>query len=73
MKKLSEVQPGDVVYRYLAGEIEIPLKVQSVENGVINCGWEFDQKTGAEIDDYLNWGPPPKMTGSYILTEPRKK
>ena len=33
--------------------------------------WEFDKKTGAEIDDDLGWGPPTaeepnKMTGSFI-------
>jgi hypothetical protein len=73
MKSLSEIKQGDVVYRYLAGTIEIPLNVQSVQNGVIDCGWTFDQSTGAEIDDYLNWGPPPKRTGSYILAEKRGK
>ena len=73
MKKLSEVKAGDVVYRYLAGVIEMPLNVQSVENGIIDCGGTFDQATGAEIDEDLNWGPPPKMTGSYILTEPKVK
>lgn len=69
MKKLSAVKPGDIVYRYLAGTIEMALNVQTVENGIIDCGWTFDQLTGAEVDEDLNWGPPPKMTGSYILTE----
>lgn len=73
MKNLSEVKVGDTIYRYLAGVIEIPLKVQKVENGIIDCGWTFDQHTGAEVDEDLGWGPPPKMTGSYILTEPKEK
>lgn len=30
------------------------------------CLWTFDTKTGAEIDDYFGWGPPPKITGSFI-------
>jgi hypothetical protein len=28
--------------------------------------WTFDRMTGAEVDDYLHWGPPPLVTGSFI-------
>jgi hypothetical protein len=59
---------GDVVFRMLAGEIELPLVVHVVRDGKVICGsWEFDLATGAEIDDMLDWGPPPKKhTGSFL-------
>ena len=48
----------------------MPLTVTEVTRDKIICGdWEFDKTTGAEIDDVLDWGPPPKPTGSYILYE----
>lgn len=69
---LGLVKPGDQVLRMLAGSIPMPLKVTEVTETEILCGkrdigWMFDRKTGAEIDEDLGWGPPPKMTGSYIL------
>jgi len=46
------------------------LTVTEVTHDRIICGdWEFDRTTGAEIDDVLDWGPPPKSTGSYIVKE----
>jgi hypothetical protein len=58
---------GDVVFRMLAGEIELPLVVHVVRDGKVICGsWEFDLATGAEIDDMLDWGPPPMQTGSFL-------
>jgi len=46
------------------------LTVTEVTHDRIICGdWEFDQTTGAEIDEVLGWGPPPKSTGSYIVKE----
>lgn len=63
---LSQIEPGDTVRRMLAGTIPCDLVVQKIENGIIDCGWTFDLKTGAEIDDDLGWGPPPKVTGSYL-------
>jgi hypothetical protein len=73
----SSVKPGDVVIRMLGGEIAMPLNVGKVENGVIYTGspdgsinveegWKFDQESGAEIDELLGWGPPPKKTGSFL-------
>lgn len=60
------VQTGDRVTRILGGS-PMELTVTSVEGGVITCGpWTFDQKTGAEIDDEIGWGPPPRATGSYL-------
>lgn len=61
------MQVGDVVTRYLAGTIPMDLRISAITEDRIVCGaWQFDRKTGAEIDDDLGWGPPPKMTGSYI-------
>ena len=66
---MFDVKEGDVVRRMLAGVVPHDLIVSKVENGIIECGaWTFDQATGAEIDEDLNFGPPPKMTGS-LLTE----
>ena len=71
--KPLDVQVGDDVVRMIAGELEMPVKVTSIEDGVVTCGaWTFDQKTGAEIDEYLNWGPPPKATGSFIVKKEAK-
>jgi hypothetical protein len=62
------MKSGDTVIRMLAGSIPMELRVQSVtpERVVCGGGWEFDVHTGAEIDDLLDWGPPPKMTGSFL-------
>ena len=58
---------GDKVTRMLAGVISLELIVTKITSNTIECGdWTFDLATGAEIDDYLGWGPPPKITGSYI-------
>ena len=62
-----EIKAGDMVTRWLAGTIPMELRVSAVTDDRIICGgWEFDKKTGAEIDEDLGWGPPPKMTGSFI-------
>lgn len=71
------VKVGDVVTRMLAGVITKQLVVVEVDEKLIYCCpmgykwpkeecWSFDIATGAEVDDFLNWGPPPKMTGSYL-------
>ena len=58
---------GDMVTRWLAGTVEMELRITAITEDRIICGgWEFDKATGAEIDDDLGWGPPPKMTGSFI-------
>lgn len=66
--------PGDIASRVFPGITAMQLRVTKVENGVIHCGpWEFDEATGAEIDEFLGWGPPPQMTGSYLnLIEPKE-
>lgn len=64
----NDMKVGDVVTRMLAGTIPLELLVTEVTDTKIICGggWEFDKATGAEIDDLLNWGPPPLMTGSFL-------
>ena len=62
---------GDTVTRWLAGTIPMELRVTEITDTEILCGprdvgWMFDKATGAEIDEELGWGPPPKMTGSFI-------
>jgi len=67
---LKSLKVGDVVTRWLAGEIPQDLKITEIDDKIIYCnkehGWWFDRATGCEIDDDLDWGPPPKMTGSII-------
>lgn len=63
---MIDVEKGDIVTRMLA-ESPMELRVTEITDDKIVCGWwEFDRATGAEIDDDLNWGPPPKFTGSYL-------
>ena len=70
LPRLQQVKVGDTVTRYLAGELRHMLTVTDVTSDKIICAdWEFDRATGAEIDDVLDWGPPPKATGSYIVKE----
>ena len=64
---MINVNVGDKVIRNLAG-IELEFEVTDMRDGRIICGpWEFDQKTGAEIDDDLGWGP--NGTGSCIYVK----
>lgn len=83
MKTLQTIAVGDTVHRYLGGTIHMPMTVLSVDDGKIVCSvkefpiavdaaWTFDQATGAEVDEELGWGPPPKRTGSFILAEPKE-
>jgi len=64
-----EFKVGQVVTRWLAGTIPQELAISEITDDRIICGsWEFDKATGAEIDEFIGWGPPPKfaMTGSFI-------
>jgi hypothetical protein len=73
-KELKDVVVGDVVVRNLGGVL-MELKVTDLTDELIICGgtkdehvgWRFGKKTGAEVDEDLGWGPPPKYTGSYII------
>ena len=63
---ISTVKVGDEVERYMGGEnLLMKLKVTALTEKTIVCGsWTFDKKTGAEIDEDLDWGP--GGTGSII-------
>jgi hypothetical protein len=79
---MVDAKVGDKVIRWLAGEIRMPMIIVKVTEDLIECRvnldgedviacealgtWTFDRFTGAEVDDYLNWGPPPLATGSFI-------
>jgi len=61
------IKVGDKVVRMLAGTIPMPLVVTDVTDKLIICGdYTFDKLTGAEIDDYFGFGPPPKYTCSVL-------
>lgn len=73
---LSGVKPGDLVIRILGGVSEMRMVVYSVGGSSLFCFpedlgkvdlWEFDLGTGAEIDDFLNWGPKYGATGSFLV------
>lgn len=69
-EQLQAIKPGDVVERMLAFSIPCYLIVQSVENGIIDCGWTFSRETGLEIDEDI------PVTVSYlrkVLTEKEKQ
>jgi hypothetical protein len=68
-KTLFSVVVGDMVLRWLSGVPQpMQLVVTAVTEERIICGpWEFDRETGAEIDDFLQWGP--KRTGSRIRVQ----
>lgn len=62
----KKIEVGDTVHRMM-GSFPMPLKVTEVTDHVIYCGsWRFCARTGAEIDEELDWGPPPRQTGSYL-------
>lgn len=64
----ADTKVGDRVIRVLAGSVHMPLTVSAVTDELICCGpWTFDRKTGAEIDDLLEWGV--HGTGSILRRE----
>ena len=70
LKTLYDVAVGDTVFRFIGDKAALmPLQVTAVTDDQIICGeWHFDKHTGAEIDQFLGWGP--ALTGSYILAVP---
>jgi len=66
-KTLFDVAVGETVFRFIGSSgIPMPIQVTAVTEDRIICGgWQFDKRTGAEIDEFLGWGP--TLTGSYIL------
>ena len=68
VKAISDLQVGDTVRRIIRGVAAMEMKVTGVTDDKVICGpWEFCRLSGAEIDEDLNWGPPPKQTGSMIM------
>ena len=58
---------GDEVVRLLGGRIPMYLKVTALYEDRIVCGaWEFDRKTGIEIDEQFGWGPTTGKSGSVL-------
>ena len=58
-KRLSELVVGDYVLRWLGGlpqPMRLPVKQVRADRIVCLGGWEFDRKTGAEINEDLGWG-----------------
>ena len=61
------MKEGDKVTRMLAGCLPMELKITELTDDLVVCGpWQFDRATGAEIDEDLDWGPPPRHTGSVL-------
>lgn len=69
-EQLHSIQPGDVIERMLAFSIPVYLKVQKVNDKIIDAGWTFDRKTGLEMDEDLS---SPASYISRVLTEEQKK
>jgi len=72
MKTLRDIVAGDIVFRWFP-EITVPmeLKVTAVSANQIICyDWVFDRKTGAEIDEFLGWGP--THSGTFICATPAR-
>ena len=66
-KAVTNPVVGNVVTRWLASNIPMDFKITEVtDDRIIGGDWIFDRTTGAEIDEYLGWGPPPLATGSFI-------
>lgn len=74
-----DVPVGEIVTRMLAGSVPMQLRISRVTETSLFCKppdapdfpdeWEFDKATGAEIDDYLQWGPKFGRTGSFLKKE----
>jgi hypothetical protein len=76
---ISNIKPGDVVTRLVGELAEMQLVVVRVNEEEIHCGvpgtdglsegnyWSFCRRTGAEIDDFLQWGPRYGRTGSQLI------
>lgn len=51
-EEYHSIKEGDIIERLLAFSIPMNLKVTSVLEDVITCGyWEFERDTGLEIDE----------------------
>jgi hypothetical protein len=75
---LKDIKPGDEIDRNLIGK-SVRMRVRSVDDNLIVCdvildddsiypgGWEFDRKTGHEVDREFGWGPGHSL--SYLVTD----
>lgn len=73
---MLDVSINEILIRKLGGVLDMEMRVVKIEDGVIHCTavdeptqditWEFDQVTGAEIDEDLRWGPKYGVTGSFL-------
>ena len=78
MPDFTDLKVGDRVNRRIGDNGPIMLmEVVDLGDDLIECGavhgksvlrfeWTFDRKTGAEVDDYLKWGPKYGITGTYL-------
>ncbi len=66
--KLADVKAGDFVERWFGGgPKQMLLRVSEVTDAKIICGpWEFDRRTGHEIDEKMRQILPPGIIVSYI-------
>lgn len=64
-----DVKPGDRVARQVGRKGPLMwLTVTEVTDDSIFCNlWQFDRRSGAEIDHELRWGPEYGRTGSYLV------
>jgi hypothetical protein len=69
--ELGPVAVGDVVKRIMCGTAGMNLQVTEVTDNLIMCGsWQFDLKTGAEIDEDFEWTA--KSSPSFITRIEKK-
>lgn len=75
MASFRHKKTGDKVIRMLGGSMPMELFVLKVKDDRLICAdpvkfphvtWEFDVATGAELDEDMDWGPPPRYTGSFL-------
>ena len=66
---LASLRVGDPVRRLLGGVCPMDLRVTEIHPDRVVCGgWEFDPRTGAEIDEELGWHA--FASGSFIRRPP---
>lgn len=74
----KDIKVGDIVERLLAQKISMPMTVREIRDNCLICDpvempfwpqdyYTFDIDTGAEIDEYLEWGPQWGKTGSCLV------
>jgi hypothetical protein len=84
----THLKRGHTITRLPGGEVAMPMRVLRVDSDVLYCVpremtpnvavrrnliWTFDRASGAEIGDFLRWGPAYGITGSFLVpnTDPR--